>query len=235
MAHAEADQNLAPVAPNERAPERRRQELLQAAIAEFAAHGFAGARMQVIADRTNSNKALIYSYFGNKQDLYLEVLEFLYSSIRAAEQELALESLPPVEALECLVRFTFKYYVDNPDFVAILSNENLMQARFLRKSTSAPAVNRPIIAMLVNILRRGADAGLFRSGIDPVDFYISISALGFMYVSNRHTLGIAFGRDLMGPDQLSCRLASITDIILRAVALLPDAQRPPEPPLQPAL
>jgi hypothetical protein len=89
--------------------------------------------------------------------------------------------------------------------------------------------------MLVNILRRGADAGLFRSGIDPVDFYISISALGFMYVSNRHTLGIAFGRDLMGPDQLSCRLASITDIILRAVALLPDAQRPPEPALQPAL
>ena len=220
MASANADTEATPVAPNERAPERRRQELLRAAIAEFAAHGFAGARMQVIADRTNSNKALIYSYFGNKQDLYLAVLEFLYSSIRAEEQALALETLPPIEAMQRLVRFTFNYYVENPDFVAILSNENLMQARFLKQSLSAPAVNRPIIAMLADILRRGSDAGLFRSGIDPVDFYISISALGFMYVSNRHTLGIAFGRDLMAADQLRCRLAAITDIVLRAVAAI---------------
>jgi AcrR family transcriptional regulator len=216
-----AAQPPVPVAPNERAPERRRQELLQAAIAEFAANGFAGARMQVIADRTNSNKALIYGYFGNKQDLYLQVLERLYSSIRAEEQALALESLPPVEALQRLVGFTFNYYVNNPDFVAILSNENLMQARFLRQSQSAPAVNRPIITMLADILRRGADEGVFRSGVDPVDFYISISALGFMYVSNRHTLGIAFGRDLMEADQLQRRLAAVIDIILRAVAAAP--------------
>lgn len=215
-----------PVAPNERAPERRRQELLQAAIAEFAAHGFAGARMQVIADRTNSNKALIYGYFGNKQDLYLEVLEFLYSSIRAEEQKLALGSLAPVEALESLVRFTFNYYVRHPEFVAILSNENLMQARFLRQSVSTPVVNRPIIAMLADILQRGTEAGLFRSGLDPVDFYISISALGFMYVSNRHTLGIAFGRDLMEADQLQLRLAAVTDMILRAAAASPAIQRP---------
>ena len=207
-----------PVAPNERAPERRRQELLRAATAEFAAHGFAGARMQVIADRTNSNKALIYSYFGSKQALYLEVLESLYSDIRSEEQALSLGALPPIEALRCLVEFTFNYYVDNPDFVAILSNENLMQARFLRQSASAPAVNRPVITMLTDILRRGADLGLFRSGIDPIDFYISISALGFMYVSNRHSLGIAFGRNLMEADQLRSRLVGIIELILWGIA-----------------
>lgn len=208
-----------PVAPHERAPERRRQELLEAAKAEFAAHGFAGARMQVIADRTNSNKALIYSYFGSKQGLYLAILEELYENIRRSEQALNLSSLPVAEALEKLIAFTFQYYVDNPDFVAIISNENLHGAKYLRESDRALAVNRPIIDMLAGILCRGCEEGLFRPHLDPVDVYFSISALGWQYVSNRHTLSIAFGRDLMHPLNLRNRLVSITSMVLRYVRL----------------
>jgi len=206
-----------PVAPYERAPERRRRELLEAAVAEFAAHGFAGARVQVIAERTNSNKALIYSYFGNKQKLYLAVLEHLYESIRAEEQKLNLSALPPEEALRKLIAFTFDYYVRNPQFVAVINNENLHQGRFLAESRRALAVNRPIIETLTEILDRGSAEGCFRPGLDPVDVYFSISALGYMYVSNRYTLGIAFGRDLMQPLNLRKRLVTITDMILRYV------------------
>ena len=209
------------VAPHERAPERRRRELLAAATAEFAAHGFAGARTQVIADRTTSNKALIYGYFGSKEGLYLAVLESLYASIRAEEQALALDELPPVEALRRLVRFTFEYYLANPHFVAIISNENLMGARFLKQLPTASAVNRPIIDTLGAILKRGQADGVFRAGLDPVDVYLSISSLGFMYVSNRHTLSIVFGRDLMQPARIRRRLASITETVLRAVATQP--------------
>lgn len=209
------------VAPHERAPERRRRELLAAATAEFAAHGFAGARMQVIADRTNSNKALIYGYFGSKEGLYRAVLESLYASIRAEEQALALDELAPLEALRRLVRFTFEYYTANPHFVAIISNENLLEARFLKQSASASAVNRPIIDTLSRLLKRGRDAGVFRPRLDPVDVYLSISALGYMYVSNRHTLSIVFGRELMAPAQVRRRLASITDTIVRSVAADP--------------
>ena len=221
MADTDTETSERSVAPHERAPERRRHELLAAAIAEFAAHGFAGARMQVIADRTTSNKALIYGYFGSKQGLYMAVLESLYASIRAEEQALALDGFPPVEALRRLVRFTFEYYTANPHFVAIISNENLMSARFLKQSASASAVNRPIIDTLAGLLKRGRDAGVFRSGLDPIDVYLSISALGYMYVSNRHTLSIVFGRDLMKPTQVRRRLASITDTILRSVAAAP--------------
>lgn len=186
-------------------------------MAEFAAHGFAGARMQVIADRTNSNKALIYSYFGSKQKLYLAVLESLYENIRAEERALNLSALPPVEALKRLVAFTFDYYVRNPQFVAVINNENLHGGRFLRESKRALAVNRPIIEMLADILDRGSAEGVFRAGLDPVDVYFSISALGYMYVSNRYTLGIAFGRDLMRPLSLRQRLVSITEMVLRYV------------------
>lgn len=195
--------------------------MLAAATIEFAAHGFSGARTQVIADRTSSNKALIHGYFGSKEGLYLAVLESLYASIRAEEQALALDAHPPVEALRRLVRFTFEYYVANPHFVAIISNENLLGARFLTRSATASAVNRPIIDTLAAILKRGRNEGVFRAGLDPVDVYLTISSLGFMYVSNRHTLSIVFGRDLMQPARVRRRLASITETVLRAVAAGP--------------
>ena len=218
MPDLDADLSARAVVPHERAPERRRIELLAAATVEFAAHGFAGARMQVIADRTSSNKALLYGYFGSKEGLYLAVLESLYASIRAEEQTLALDALAPDEALRRLVRFTFEYYMSHPHFVAIISNENLMQARFLKRSASASAVNRPIIETLTAILKRGQDAGLFRTELDPIDVYFTISALGYMYVSNRHTLKIVFGRDLMSPIQVQQRLSSISDTVLKSVA-----------------
>ena len=205
------------VAPHEKAPERRRKELIAAAKTEFAEHGFAGARVQRIADRTNSNKALLYGYFGSKQGLYLAVLEGLYEDIRAREGALNLHELAPQPALEKLVSFTFGYYVDNPDFVAILSNENLLGARSLRQSNRILAMNIPIVDALTDIICRGQKAGLFRRNIDVIDLYISLSALGFMYVANRRTLGIVFGRDLMAPLNRRRRLVTVTDMVMRYV------------------
>ena len=213
--HREAE--AVPVAPHEKAPERRRKELIAAAKIEFAEHGFAGARVQRIADRTNSNKALLYGYFGSKHGLYLAVLEGLYEDIRGREAALNLHELQPLAALETLVAFTFGYYVDNPDFVSILSNENLLGARALSQSNRILAMNVPIVDALTDIIRRGQKAGLFRRNIDVVDLYISISALGFMYIANRRTLGIVFGRDLMAPLNRRRRLVAVTDMVMRYV------------------
>ncbi len=113
--------------------------------------------------------------------------------------------------------FTFGYYVDNPDFVAILSNENLLGAQSLRQSKRILAMNTPIVDALSDIIRRGQDAGVFRENIDVIDLYISLSALGFMYVANRRTLGIVFGRDLMAPLNLRRRLVMVTDMVMRYV------------------
>jgi TetR/AcrR family transcriptional regulator len=52
-----------------------RQEILQAAIAEFSDKGFSGARVDTIAARAKANKQLIYYYYGNKVGLYEAVLE----------------------------------------------------------------------------------------------------------------------------------------------------------------
>jgi len=53
-----------------RDPERTQARLLKAAQAEFATHGYAGARVARIAKRAGANQRMVYHYFGNKQGLY---------------------------------------------------------------------------------------------------------------------------------------------------------------------
>jgi hypothetical protein len=71
--------------------------------------------------------------------------------------------------------------------------------------------------MLDDLLARGARAGVFRPGIDPVQLYVSIAALGYFYLSNAHTLSTIFGRDLLAPAAKSRRLAHVTGLILDAL------------------
>jgi AcrR family transcriptional regulator len=57
-----------------RNPQVTKQRIFDAAVAEFARYGIAGARIDHIAKAARANKQLIYAYFGNKQDLFEQVL-----------------------------------------------------------------------------------------------------------------------------------------------------------------
>jgi AcrR family transcriptional regulator len=212
---AEADSAQRAVEPRERAPERRRQELIDSALLEFSTKGFGGARTDSIIARTNSNKAMLFHYFGNKEGLYIAVLEQVYAGIRESEAAIDFDALPPRDAIARLIAFTFDYYIANPSFVRMINNENLHEAAYLRQSNHIAKLNTSIIAKLQRILDRGVEQGLFRPGIDVTDLYISISALGFTYVANRHTLSVVFDRDLFDAATLQNRLATMTEMILR--------------------
>lgn len=58
-----------------RDPQRTRDRILAAALAEFSEHGFAGARVARIARRARINKRMLYHYFGNKEDLFREIFD----------------------------------------------------------------------------------------------------------------------------------------------------------------
>src|SRR5262245_11275631 len=115
----------------QRDPEGMRKRILEAATAEFAQFGLSGARIDRIADVAGANKRMLYYHIGNKERLYLEVLEAAYERIRTAERELKLEKLAPIDALVRLMEFTWHYYLQNPEFMALLNNENLHRARHI--------------------------------------------------------------------------------------------------------
>jgi hypothetical protein len=75
-------------------------------------------------------------------------------------------------------------------------------------------MHSPLVTVLSEILARGAREGVFRRGVDPVQLYISIAALGYFYLGNRHTLSTIFGRDLLSPRARSERLAHIGDLVV---------------------
>ncbi|TDK31740.1 TetR/AcrR family transcriptional regulator [Rhizobium deserti] len=185
-----------------RNPERTRSAILEAARREVAAKGLAGARVDVVARRAGTNKRMIYHYFGDKDALYLAVLEDAYRNIRHAERRLDLAHKPPVEGLRELSLFTWHYFLDHPEFLSILATENLNQARYLRQSKVVAELHSNFISELKDVLQRGSQEGVFKCGLDPVDVYLTIASLGYFYLSNRFTLSTIFQRDLVAPGEL---------------------------------
>ena len=204
----------APVAKLVRDPERTRARILEAAKAEFAAHGLGGARVDRIAAQADANKRMLYYYFGNKDDLFLAVLEDAYAHIREAEKALRLTEIDPPEAIRRLVAFTWEYYLEHPEFMTLLNSANLHRARHLEKSTKVRTIHSPFVAMIEEILERGRKEGVFRAGVDPVQLYISIASLTYFYLGNKYTLSAIFGRDLLSPRAKAERLAHMTELVL---------------------
>ncbi|MBI3370693.1 MAG: TetR family transcriptional regulator [Betaproteobacteria bacterium] len=197
-----------------RDPERSRAAILEAATAEFARYGLGGARVDRIAARAGANKRMLYYYFGDKDALFRAVLEAAYAEIRASEQALNLLDVPPSEAIAALVRFTFRYYIEHPEFITLLNSANLHRARHIKGSKRARALNSPLIALIGAILERGERDKTFRRGVDPVQLYISIAALGYFYLGNAHTLSAIFGRKLTARRALEQRAAHMVEVVL---------------------
>ena len=191
-----------------------KESILRAATFEFCRNGLGGARVEAIAQRAKANMRLLYAYFGDKNGLYVAVLEHVYSEIRAAEQALNLDGLEPVAAMRGLINFTFDFFEGHQNYIALINNENLQRARYLRKSRKIADLTLPLVASIESSLRRGVAAGLFRSGVDPIQLYVSITAMSYFHVSNRYTLSAMFDKDLGETAWLELRREHAQDMIL---------------------
>jgi AcrR family transcriptional regulator len=189
-----------PRARRRRDAEQTRAEILQIAADEFAEHGFAGARVDRIAAQMRTTKRMIYYYFGSKEDLYLAVLERAYAAIRRAEQEIDVDHLDPISAIRRLAELTFDHHEANPSFLRLVSIENIHRAEHLRRSSQIANLNVPAIDLIARILDRGYASGAFLRKVDAIDLHMMISAFCVFRVSNQHTFGVLFDRDLTSPD-----------------------------------
>lgn len=185
--------------PRRRDPARTKDDILRVATAEFATEGFAGARVDQIADETATTKRMIYYYFGSKEGLYLQVIEAAYEKVRSLEQNLDVEGLAPVEALRQLAEFTFDHHTTHQDFIRLVQIENIHRAEHISHSTRIRDLNTTAIDTLRSIIARGVEAGVFRADIDPLDAHMMISSYSIFAVANRHTFNAVFGRDMLDP------------------------------------
>ena len=194
--------------------DRTRAELLAVATQVFAEDGYSGARVDEIAERTRTTKRMIYYYFGGKEQLYLAVLEQAYTTIREAENNLPVDDLAPVDALRKLAGLTYDHHREHPDFIRLVSIENIHRGEFVRRIDSLRTLSAPMVSRLDALLARGRAAGQFRSDVDAVDVHLVISAYCVFQVANQHTFQYLFGRDLAAPENRDPLRAMIGDIVV---------------------
>src|SRR5262245_21374137 len=203
--------------PQRRDPAATRRKLLTAARREFADSGLAGARVDEIAARAGVNKQLVYHYFGDKDALYLAVLEWVYEEIRTKERKLNMTGLPPVQAIRKLVESSFDHLAAHPDFILLLNDENRAGARHVRASRRLEAVHSPLVNMVSKILSEGVREGVFRRGINPVHLYISIAGLSYFFFSNTPTLSAIFGKDFSSRAAKQARRMHVVDLVMQSL------------------
>ncbi len=191
-----------------------RENILAVATREFSEKGLAGARIDEIARQTNSSKRMIYYYFGGKDELYRAVLERAYQAIRAQEQDAHFESLTPDAALRAMIGHNFDYHFEHPEFVRLVMNENVHHGEHIAQIAGLKHANRSVIDQLAAILTKGADMGLFREGVDPIELHTTISALSFYNVSNRYTFLHNFGVDFGTPVVKARRRDQIIECVM---------------------
>jgi AcrR family transcriptional regulator len=194
--------------------ERTRADILAVATREFADRGYAGARINEIADKTSTTKRMIYYYFGGKEGLYIAVLEQAYGFIRSLEQQLDVEHLDPVEAIRELAGLTFDHHESHPDFIRLVSIENIHHGEHLARSAVLSGLDNPALDVLDAILQRGWAAGLFREDVDALDVHQVISAFCVFRIANRHTFGAIFGRDMLDPAQRDHQRRMLGDLVV---------------------
>jgi AcrR family transcriptional regulator len=196
-----------------------RAKILKAAIKVFAKQGYASGRVESISKAARSHDRMIYYYFGSKEQLFVEVLETIYTQFNEAESRLDLNLNNPVHGLEQMVEFVWQYYLDHPEFVTLLSSENLHQGKHAKKSVKLKEISGYAISVVQKLLDAGQAQHVFRADIKARDVYLMIASLGYFYNANQYTLGAFLGEPLMDKAALAHWLDVIKDTVLRAVRL----------------
>lgn len=191
-----------------------RLRILDAAEHEFAEHGLTGARVDAIAQRTETNVRMIYYYFGSKDGLYRAVLERAYAAMRANERGLALDTLPPADAIRCLAEFTFDYQQAHPNFVRLVAIENIHRAEHLSTLQPIRQMNASVLETIDRILERGKASGEFRADAEPIGVHLLMTALCFFRVANRYTLRTVFPADPLAPEFSAPHRRMLVDAVL---------------------
>jgi AcrR family transcriptional regulator len=210
----------------ELAAQTTQENILRAATKVFAKSGLAGGRIEQISKAAKSHDRMIYYYFGNKEDLFIAVIEDAYRRFNEAESKVVLNLNNPVEDLKILVRFMWTYYQENPEFITLLNSENLHRGKHISKSLRAREYSSPAISLLGRVLAKGAEIGVFRSDVRARDIYLMSAALAYFYISNRFTLSAFLGENLEAPEALAHWEEFITSAVIRQVSVTSDSAMP---------
>lgn len=193
--------------------ELTREKILLAAEAEFAEGGYHGARVDAIAACAGVNKRMIYAHFGSKDGLYAEILLAVYSRLAKCERQFMTDDPDPVSAIRSIIKVSFRFLSENPNFIRMLMWENLNRGMAIPKEELIK-LKLPTLIYMREQIEKGKAIGLFREDADEYHVILSMMNFCFSYFSNLHTMSAVLDKDLAGEENVSDRADFICNIIL---------------------
>lgn len=190
-----------------------KKKILDAAEAAFADKDFFGSRVDEISDIAGVNKRMIYEHFASKENLYIAVLEAVYSRMADTERELLLREMNPTEAIKAVVKHYFSFLSENPGFVKTVMWENINEAQFLKQSDAGRIKGTAMVEMVKKI-RQGIDDGIFIDTVNPELMVICINMLCFSCFSNVYTMAHIMNVDFKNAAVIDDCRQMVTEMIL---------------------
>jgi len=169
------------MSPRTTAPVREddgtRERILAAARTEFIENGLRGARMQEIADRAGSNKALLHYHFRDKESLYQSVLQSIVDTVRERILAVASSRLGDGTAEETIRGLVHAYMTvlrEHPECVGMLMRELADGGRNIAPllEALAPMARRIFGGVSEQMAARGAPPA-----VEPVQIMINLFSM----------------------------------------------------------
>lgn len=185
--------------------------ILRAAVTEFAAHGFAGARVARIAAEARANKQLVFYYYHSKRELHGAAIHWAVEALSRFLSAVELSAPTPAGRLAQLLEAQFGFLEREPAVGALLGREAALEGSV---ATLAPAVSR-----LVAAIAEGQGRGAFSSEVDPHLLAAQALVLTLGYLQLEPVLAasaVPLGRDGVGLSELWKR--ALVSLVLRGAA-----------------
>jgi Transcriptional regulator len=198
-----------------REPHRTQETILACAAKIFAEHGYAGARIDDIAEQSGMNKRMIYHYFGDKRGLYTKVLEeqLLHMSEHLQVPELDSE----YEIIKSVVEAYFDYCRLNPNYISLMIWEMVSEWKTLNRIFNQ--VQSRFLHSLIETIEAGVQKGVFHSNTHPRIFLtLTIVQVFCFFPVLKHPDLLQFGQEHERQDSdFSLYKAKVVDQVMRAL------------------
>lgn len=195
--------------------EESKQRILMAATSVFAEKGPDGSRVDEIAVAANINKRMIYHYFQNKENLYVEVLRHNYTKLYTLGKWVIQPGTDPKKVIKLAIREYFYFLAGHDEFVRLVSWEALNKEKYTRRVL--PQLLDLAEPMLHEVLQDGQRTGLLRNNLDIRHLLLSINTICLGYFTRREMLQPLWSEDMMSPTMLEERLVHIEDFIFNGM------------------
>jgi len=207
------------IRPRRRQPEASRNAILNAALAEFAREGLAGARVDAIADAAGVNKALLYYYFADKESLYGAILDRFFETLVERITTVCSQPGTAGERFLSYARTHFDSVAESPYYAHIFMSELMSASR-----GGSPHLDRifarymqPIGALVLALVEEGVRTREFRR-VDPNQFLPSaIGSIVHYFLTAPLRQKFVPGLDFTTPQAIQERRAAVLDFIAAAL------------------